>query len=73
MDKKLRAGILGGLLGFVIGVVGGSFLGLVVGGTFFGWLEFTRYPGLTGYELGSYIGGIIGILVATPWGVFFLT
>ena len=69
MAKKLRAGILGGLLGFVIGAVGGGFLGLVVGGTFFGWLEFSRYPGLTGYELGSYIGGVIGILVATPWGV----
>ena len=33
-----------------------------------GWLEFSRYPGLTEYELGSYIGALIGILVATPSG-----
>ena len=69
MNKKLRFGILGGLLGLLLGLFGGAFLGLVVGGTFFGWLEFSRYPNLTGYELGTYIGAVIGILVATPWGV----
>ncbi len=68
MNKKLRFGVLGGLLGLLLGVVGGAFLGLVVGGTFFGWLEFSRYPGLTGYELGAYIGVTLGILVATPCG-----
>ncbi len=69
MNKKLRAGILGGLLGFVVGVIGGGFLGLVIGGTFLGWLEFSKYPGLTGYELAAYIGVVIGALIATPWGV----
>jgi len=68
MIKERRFGILGGLLGLLFGLFGGAFLGLVVGGTFFGWLEFSGYPGLTGYELGAYIGAIIGVLVATPYG-----
>ena len=69
MDRKLLAGILGGLLGLVIGAVGGAFLGLVLGGTFLGWLEFTKYPGLTGYELAAYTGAVMGVLIVTPLGV----
>ncbi len=69
MSKKILSSIFGGLVGFFVGVVGGGFLGLVIGGTFFGWLEFPNYPHLTGYELVAYIGAIIGVLVATPLGV----
>ena len=68
MIKERRFGMLGGILGLLLGILGGAFLGLVVGGTFFGWLEFSRYPNLTGYELGAYIGAVIGILVATLCG-----
>ncbi len=71
MNKKLWARILGGLLGFVVGVIGGGFLGLVIGGTFLGWLEFSKYPGLTGYEVAAYIGAFIGVLIITPLGVKF--
>lgn len=71
MNKKLWAGILGGLLGFVVGVIGGGFFGLVIGGTFLGWLEFPNYPGLTGYEVSAYIGSLIGALGITPLGVKF--
>ncbi len=68
MIKERRFGMLGGLLGLLLGILGGAFLGMVVGGTFFGWLEFSRYPGLTGYELGAYIGVAVGILIAIPCG-----
>ena len=36
MKRKWVRGILGGSLGLVAGVVGGSYLGLVLGGTFLG-------------------------------------
>ncbi len=63
--KKILASILGGFIGLLVGAVGGGFFGLVIGGTFFGWLEFSGYPYLTGYELFTYIGA----LVAIPLGI----
>jgi len=71
MNKKLRYGIVGGILGLFLGLIGGAYLGMVVGGTFFGWLEFSNYPTLTGYELGTYIGAVLGTLISTPVGVLF--
>ncbi len=71
MDKKLRYGMLGGILGLLLGLFGGACLGMVIGGTFFGWLEFSNYPTLTGYELGTYIGAALGLLIAIPVGVLF--
>jgi len=52
-----------GLIGFFVGGVGGGFLGLVIGGTFFGWLELPNYPYMSGYELVAYIVIILGILI----------
>ncbi len=46
-----------------------GFFGLVIGGTFFGWLEFPGCPYLTGDELFAYIGVVIGALVAIPLGI----
>ncbi len=69
MSKKILAGILGGLIGLLAGVIGGGFLGLVVGGTFFGWLELPNYPNMPGYELAAYIGIILGALIITPLGI----
>ena len=69
MGNKILASILGGSIGLLVGTMGGGFLGLVIGGTFFGWLEFPEYPYLTGYELFAYIGVVIGALVAVPLGV----
>lgn len=70
MAKKLPAVIIGGLLGLILGVIAGGFVGLVIGGTFLGWLEFARFPGLTGYELAAYAGALAGIVILTPVGVF---
>lgn len=61
--------MLGGLLGLLAGVVGGGFAGLVVGGTFLGWLELPKYPSMPGYELAAYAGIILGALFITPLGV----
>jgi integral membrane sensor domain MASE1 len=69
MGKKILAIVLGGLIGFSIGTLGGGFLGLVIGGTFFGWIEVPNYPYMPGYELAAYIGIILGILILTPLGV----
>lgn len=69
MSKKILASILGGLIGFFIGALGGGFLGLVIGGTFFGWIEVPNYPYMPGYELAAYIGIILGVLIVTPLGV----
>lgn len=71
MKSRLVPGILGGLIGFVVGVVGGGYLGLVVGGTFLGNLDIDQYTGLQGYELAAYVGAIIGALVVTVLGVRF--
>ena len=51
------------LIGFFVSGIGGRFLGLVIGGTFFGWLELPNYPYMSGYELVVYIGIILGILI----------
>lgn len=69
MKRKLLPGIIGGFIGFVVGVIGGGYLGLVVGGTFLGGLEIHKYTGLEGYELAAYVGAIIGAFVITILGV----
>lgn len=69
MNNKIVTGIIGGLVGFLVGVIGGGFLGLVVGGTFFGWVELASYPYMPGYELAAYIGSTLGVFIITPLGV----
>lgn len=69
MSRKILAGVIGGLIGFFAGFIGGGFLGLVIGGTFFGWVELANYPLMPGYELATYIGAILGALIITTLGV----
>ena len=69
MKTKLLPGIIGGFIGFVVGVFGGGYLGLIVGGTFLGDLEIYKHTGFEGYELAAYVGAIIGALVITVLGV----
>ena len=69
MSKSIMIGTLGGIIGFILGAIGGGFIGMVIGGTFFGWLEIPNYPYMPGYELVTYIGIVLGVLIATPLGV----
>ncbi|HSJ37923.1 MAG TPA: hypothetical protein VK945_06880 [Planococcus sp. (in: firmicutes)] len=71
MNRKLLPGIIGGVIGFVVGIIGGGFLGLVVGGTFLGNLDIDIYTGLQGYELAAYVGAIVGAIVLTIVGIRF--
>ncbi len=50
MGKKVFPGIIGGFLGFVVGILGGGFLGLVVGGTFLGGFDIYENIGLEGLK-----------------------
>ena len=69
MKRKWASGILGGSIGLVAGVVGGGYLGLILGGTFLGGLEIYRYTGLEGYELTAYFGATTGAVIGATWGV----
>lgn len=60
MEREMLPGIIGGLLGFVGGTIGGGFLGLVVGGTFLGGLDIYENIGIEGYELATYAGAGLG-------------
>jgi len=69
MKRKLLPGIIGAFIGFVVGVIGGGYLGLVVGGTFLGGLDIYEHTGFEGYELAAYVGAIIGAIILTLLGV----
>ena len=71
MKRKLLLGIIGGFIGFVVGIFLGGYLGLVVGGTFLGGFEIYKHTGFEGYELAAYVGAIIGAIVVTLSGVKF--
>ncbi len=69
MEKKVFPGIIGGFIGFVVGILGGGFLGLVVGGTFLGGFDIYENIGMEGYEVAAYIGAAIGAIVFSILGV----
>lgn len=57
-------------MGFIAGGAGGGFLGLVVGGTFLGWIDFHSLIGLEGYELTFYLGLIAGSIAGSFWAIY---
>lgn len=69
MKNKLIPGIIGGLIGFIVGVISDAYLGLIVGGTFLGGFDIYESIGIEGYELATYVGTIIGAIVLTILGV----
>ncbi len=68
-EKTSLFKVLGGFLGFLVGVLGGGYLGLIIGGTFLGGLELHQRIGIEAYELTTYIGAIIGALILPIFGV----
>ncbi len=69
MGRKLLAKIIGGFIGFIVGVFGGGYIGLIVGGTFLGGFDIYKNTGIEGYELTAYVGAIIGATLLTILGV----
>jgi len=68
INKYLKL-TLRGTFGFLIGGVAGGFLGLVIGGTFLGWINFHELIGLEGYELTFYIGSLLGSITGAALGI----
>ncbi len=54
----------------MIGIIGGGYIGLVIGGNFLGGLELHKYIGIEGYAIAAYAGAIIGAISATILGVY---
>jgi hypothetical protein len=73
MKNKYFLGIIGGLIGFIIGVFGGGYLGLIIGGTFLGGFDIYENIGIEGYEIATYVGALAGALVLTILGVIIAT
>lgn len=68
MKRKWLKGSIGGAIGSVIGVLGGGYLGLIIGGTFLGGLDLNRYIPLEGYELMAYVGAASGAILGSVLG-----
>ena len=61
--------MLGGFIGLMVGIIGGGYLGLVVGWTFLGAFDIYDRIGIEGYELAAYVRAIIGAIVMTRVGM----
>ncbi|MGM0899466.1 MAG: hypothetical protein ACQEV0_16270 [Bacillota bacterium] len=68
MEKSRWPAIVGGVLGFAVGMIGGAFLGLVIGGTFLGGFDIFEITGLQGYELAAYVGALLGAIAGIIFG-----
>ena len=69
MKKRGMSKLAAGLIGLIVGVLVGGFLGLVIGGTFLGGFDIYERLGFEGYELAAYVGAVIGGMAGMVFGV----
>ena len=69
MKKRGMPKFAAGLIGLIVGVLVGGFLGLVIGGTFLGGFDIYERLGFEGYELAAYVGAVIGGMAGMVFGV----
>lgn len=60
MKRSGYSKILRAVLGCLGGAILGGYLGLIVGGTLLGGFDIHEATGFEGYELTTYLGGILG-------------
>ncbi|NLC65784.1 MAG: hypothetical protein GX752_02430 [Clostridium sp.] len=51
------------LLILALGILIGGYIGLVLGGTFLGGFDIYEKIGIEGYEISTYIGSLIGVIL----------
>ncbi len=66
MKKKTIYKYLIILISYFIGFVIGAYGGLVIGGTFFGGLNLYEKIGIETYEVFTYLGALLGLIVISP-------
>lgn len=69
MSKNLLPQFIGGLIGFLVGILCGGYVGLILGGTFLGSFNIYEKTGFEGYELATYAGAIITAIIFTIVGI----
>ena len=68
--EKSRFTILwGGLLGLGTGAILGAYIGLILGGTFLRGFDIHEAIGIEGYELTTYLGGLLGAVGGAMLGI----
>lgn len=66
MKKKTFYKYLIILTAYFIGLIIGGYVGLVIGGTFFGGLNLHEKIGLEAYEVFTYLGALLGLMLISP-------
>lgn len=69
MEKRKLFIITCVVLGFILGALGGAYIGLIIGGSFLGSFDIYKFSGIEGYELTTYMGMIVGSLISIPFSI----
>lgn len=69
MSSRYKRALWVGLLGFALGILGGAYIGLILGGTYLGGSGIPERTGLGGYEIAAYVGAAFGVAIITPLAI----
>lgn len=64
MKKNKVIRVLLFILSIVLGFILGGYIGMIFGGTFLGGFDIYEAINIEGYELTTYIGAILGVLIS---------